>query len=142
MRQRTIMAMLALAALALSGCGKENNCTVSFGATNFSINPNAAGDFAGLNHVGGYAYATGGHRGVVIVRTAYNEFVAYERTCPEDNSSRVSVSAEWGSSILECPTCHSLFIVESYGMPADGSATTCPLFQYNTSYTDGLLYVY
>lgn len=134
--------ILLLPLMLFAACGKDNGCTVSIGATNFVINPNSAGDWAGLNNVGGYAYATGGHRGVVIVRTGLNDFVAYERTCPEDNTSRVVVSESWGASILECPTCHSRFIVDNFGLPTDDSATPCPLYQYSTTYSGGELYIY
>ena len=109
--------------------------------TNFTIEPNSA-YYSGLNNVGGYMYFTGGHRGVVVVRTAYDQFVAYERTCPADSTSRVEISEEFGSSVLECPDCHSCFSVYADGVPLDGSATPCPLYQYSTSYSGGQLWVY
>lgn len=133
------MAILTL--FMLPSCGREEVCKVSIGATNFSIEPNSA-YYSSLNNVGGYLYLTGGHRGVVVVRTAYDQFLAYDRTCPHDNSSAVEVSDDWGSALLQCPTCHSRFVVESDGMPIEGSATSCPLYQYSTTYTGGLLYVY
>lgn len=111
------------------------------GLTNFKIEPNAA-YYSGLNNVGGYMYLTGGHRGVVVVRQAYDQFVAYERTCPADSTSAVKVSDEWGSAILECPQCKTRFIVDADGMPMDGGATSCPLYQYSTSYSGGVLWVY
>ena len=125
----------------VASCGRENRCTVPIGMTNFQIEPNAA-YYSGLNNVGGYIYLTGGHRGVVVIRTAYDQFVAYERTCPADSATAVQISEEFGSSVLECPVCHSCFLTFADGMPMDGSATSCPLYQYSTTYSSGLLYVY
>lgn len=140
MRSR-ILNIAFLMALLLTACGRDHQCKVSIGATGFHVEPNSA-QYPGLNNVGGYQYLTGGHRGVVIVRTAYNDFVCYERTCPCNDSSQVSVSKTWGSSILECPDCHSLFSVYNDGMPMDGSVTSCNLFQYSTTFDGTKLYVY
>lgn len=125
----------------LGACKKTNQCKVSIGNASFSIDPNSA-LYSRLNTVGGYEYFSGGHHGVVVVRTGYNEFVAFERTCPLDDSSRVVVSETWGSTILECPTCHSLFSTHNYGTPMDGSATPCSLYPYSTTYDGSTLYVY
>ena len=133
-----ILVIAATMTLCVS-CGGDKQCNVSIGATNFSIEPNVT---YGLYNVGGFQYFTGGYRGVVVVRTGYDRFAAFERACPEDNNTAVVVSEEWGSTMLECPTCHSCFIVEADGMPLDGSATRCPLYQYNTTYSGGVLYVY
>ena len=119
--------LLLFSALGVA-CERDGQCSVSIGSANFTIEPNTA-YYYGLNNVGGYMYFTGGHRGVIVVRTAYDHFIAFERTCPEDNTSAVVVSDDWGSSILECPSCHSRFIVEADGMPLEGSVTPCPLYQ-------------
>lgn len=133
--------LLALSTIALTSCGREQRCNVPIGMTNFTIEPNSA-YYSGLNNVGGYMYLTGGHRGVVVIRTAYDQFVAYERTCPADSTSAVEVTSDWGSSILECPKCHTLFVVNADGYPMDDGATACPLYQYSTAYSGGVLSVY
>jgi hypothetical protein len=138
---KRILLFLITAALLAAACGRETRCYVPIGLTNFSIDPNSA-YYPGLNYVGGYMYLTGGHRGVVVVRTSFDSFVAYERTCPADSTSAVAISDEYGSALLECPECHSLFIVEADGYPMEGSATTCPLYQYGTTYSGGELWVY
>ncbi len=124
----------------LSACG-DSRCHVPIGNATFTIDPNSA-MYSQLNHVGGYMYFTGGHRGVIVIRTSYTDFLAYERTCPLDTTAAVAISDEWGSVALECPACHSLFLVDADGSPANGSATPCSLFQYSTTYNNGLLYVY
>lgn len=132
--------LLVLSTIALTSCGREQRCNVPIGMTNFTIEPNSA-YYSGLNNVGGYMYLTGGHRGVVVIRTAYDQFVAYERTCPADSTSAVEVTSEW-CFILECPKCHTLFAVNADGYPMDGGATACPLYQYSTAYSGGILSVY
>lgn len=138
MKPRTVLLLLLLI---FASCGKENRCFVPIGLTNFEIEPNSA-YYAGLNNVGGYIYLTGGHRGVIVVRTALDQFVAFERTCPADSTTAVEISSDWGSSLLECPKCHSCFLVYSDGIPMEGSAANCPLYQYSTLYSGGILYVY
>lgn len=111
------------------------------GITNFEIYPNDS-YYSGLNNVGGYMYFTGGYRGVVVIRLAYDQFVAYERSCPIDNTSAVVAYSDWGGQLLECPSCHTIFVTANDGLPLDGGATSCPLYQYNTSYSGGVLVVY
>lgn len=133
--------LLALFVFAALSCGKEERCGVPIGITNFTIEPNSA-YYSGLNNVGGYMYLTGGHRGVIVVRTAYDHFVAFERTCPADSTTAVVAAEDWGGTLLECPECHTLFNAYADGYPIDGGATACPLHQYSTSYTNGELWVY
>ena len=135
-----LLLLLPLLLTLAAGCG-DGRCHVPIGQTNFSIDPDAAA-YSQLNTVGGYIYLTGGHRGIIVIRTSYTDFLAYERTCPLDTSAAVAVSSEWGSALLECPVCHSLFLVNSDGIPADGSATPCSLFQYSTTYDNNRLYIY
>lgn len=122
-------------------CNKGERCYVPIGLTNFEIYPNDA-YYAGLNNVGGYMFLHGGHHGVAVVRLAYDQFAAYERTCPVDSNAAVVVSSDWGGQLLECPVCHTLFVTANDGLPLDGGATTCPLYQYSTSYSGGVLMVY
>lgn len=86
-------------------------------------------------------YLTGGYHGVIVIRTAIDQFVAFERACPLDGAA-VETTDDWGADLLECPECHSVFLTGSDGMPMDGSDTHCPLFQYSTTYSGGILYVY
>lgn len=133
--------IILLALILFTSCWEGERCAVPIGLTNFQIYPNDAA-YGGLNTVGGYIYLTGGHRGVIVVRMAYDQFVAYERTCPADSTSAVVTSSDWGADLLECPVCHTLFVTANDGLPLDGGATTCPLYQYSTSYSGGVLWVY
>ena len=127
--------------LLLLSCAREESCAVPIGITNFQVYPNDA-YYSGLNNVGGYMYLTGGHKGVIVVRLAYNQFAAFERTCPKDHDCAVEASGDWGGDMLECPSCHTCFVTASDGLPLEGGATSCPLYQYSTSYSGGVLAVY
>lgn len=137
---KRLLPLLPLLLLALS-CGPDSRCFVPIGPANFSIEPLSAAHY-GLNHVGGYEYLTGGHRGIVVIRTGYEDYVAYERTCPLDSTEAVSISEEWGEAVLECPHCHSLFSVYGDGAPMTGSLTPCNLFKYGTTFDGRTLWVY
>jgi len=145
-RHRILSAPLLLtgaALLLLAACDRERVCHTVSGLTNITIRPNEAGRYAALNNVGGYLYLTGGNSGVIVVRTGYDSFLAYERACPSGDGDRVTISGDdWGSDVLVCPTCGSQFLTAADGMPLDGSTTPCPLFQYSTSYDGTTLYIY
>ena len=132
----------SLLLLCLAACGPDEGCHVSTGDARCELRPYGDARLVSLSHVGGYVYLTGGHRGVVVLHTGLNDFVAYERTCPCDDSSRVEISRDWGSSVLECPRCHSCFDPLNFGMPFDGSATSCALYQYSTYFDGTLLHIY
>ncbi len=143
MKRRSLLFLLALATCWLLpiGCNRGDHCRVPIGEANFTIQPNNAA-YSGLNNPGGYNYFYGGHRGIVVVRTFLDEFVAYERTCPLDTNTQLFVSDSIGAAVLECPRCLSRFSTYSDGMPLDGSATTCCLYQYSTHYDGTNLTIY
>lgn len=136
-----ITTFLIACIVCLTSCQRENSCHVTIGDAHCSFNPTGDALHIGLSTVGGYEYLMRGAHGVVVIRTGLTEYVAYERTCPCDDLSRVSMSEEWGG-LLECPTCHTLFNPLNYGFPMDGGATPCPLFQYTAYYDGTQLHIY
>ncbi len=136
MRKIAAIAILTLCATLLSSCKKDEEAPLAY--VNFTIDPNSPA-YGPLNTVGGYAYLTGGYCGVVVFRTSYNEFVAYERGCPVDNSTGVEVNPD-NSVIMTCPKCQSQFVYTD-GTPIQGPARS-PLRQYNADYSGGLLHIY
>ena len=135
-----VLAVAAVFVFVVTGCQKTERCKVSIGDARFHIEPNSAA-YGNLNSVGGYEYFVGGHRGVVVVRMGINDFAAYERTCPEDNTTAVEVSDDWGSTVLECPVCGSRFNDYGNGEPLTGSATSCCLYEYYCHYDGRTLYM-
>ena len=134
-----IVLLLILAASLLAGCDKDRMCKVPIGDANCQIDPNSA-LYPGLNNLSGYQYLYGGYQGIVVIRTNWSEFVAYECTCPNDHG-RLEMADGYGNLVLECPECGSQFSTFADGAPIEGSKTSCFLQQYNTYYDGRLLYI-
>jgi nitrite reductase/ring-hydroxylating ferredoxin subunit len=88
----------------------------------------------------GYEYLIGGYQGMAVIRTGWNEFMAYECTCPHDHG-RLAMDKDYGNLVLRCPLCGSGFSTFGDGFPLDGSLTSCPLYHYNTYYDGAILYI-
>lgn len=88
--------------------------------------------------INGYLYIHGGNRGICVTHPASNEFMAFERTCPHDHGSAVAMREDSDGLILQCPSCGSRFLSID-GTPLEGSATSCSLYQYGTSYNGSSL---
>ena len=125
--------------LLLGGCDKDRMCRVPLGDATCQINPNSA-EYPGLNNLSGYQYIVGGYQGLVVIRTSWSEFVAYERTCPHDEG-RLEMAEGYGNLVLQCPECGSQFSTFADGAPMEGSLTSCLLRQYDTYYDGTLLYI-
>lgn len=133
-----IAAMVAILVLTI-GCDKERMCRVPTGNATCQIDPNSA-LYPGLNNCDGYEYLVGGYNGIVVIRTSWNDFVAYERSCPLD-SAILDVPDGYGNMVLECPRCGSRFSTFIDGTPLEGSRTSCMLYEYNTYYDGRTLYI-
>lgn len=119
-------------ALTLTGCKEDNinnnNDFFTPVQVYLSINlslPNAAP----LAVPQGFIYETGGNKGIIIYHTIYNEYVAFDRTCPHNPGDACSyISMDSSSTFYRCgqynpdwkPCCNSKFD------PATGSAVTGP----------------
>jgi Rieske Fe-S protein len=98
--------------------------------------------FVPLNAVGGWTYASGGNRGILIYRKTQSDFMAFDRTCtylPADVSETVSVDAN-NSLIATDAHCGSKFQITD-GTVNKGPATL-PLKAYQTSFDGNLLHIY
>ena len=123
----------------LVSCDKDYMCQVPIGDATCQLDPNSP-LYPGINNCDGYEYLFGGYQGIVVVRTGWNDFVAYERTCPAD-SGRLDMAEGYGNIVLECPRCHSQFNTFGDGAPLSGSTTSCFLHQYATYYDGRTLYI-
>ena len=135
----TNYSLLLLTLILLYSCGKENQCYVPIGDATCQIDPNSP-IYAGINNCDGYEYLVGGYQGIVVVRTSWNDFAAYERTCPAD-SGRLEMASGYGNIILECPICHSQYNTFDDGAPLSTSHTYCYLYKYGTHYDGRILYI-
>lgn len=131
------LALLAL--LWLASCDKEKRCYVPIGDATCQLDPNSP-LYAGLNSCDGYEYLVGGYNGIVVIRTGWNDFVAYERSCPVD-TGRLEISPDNGNLILQCPKCGSRFSTFAGGAPVTGNTSPCYLYQYGTYYDGRILYI-
>lgn len=127
-----------VAALALAGCVPDR-CNTPFGEGAI-INIREA-QYAELMNVGGALAINRGHRGIVITRVGFSQFVAFELACPADHDVALDSIAGWGYSMLQCPVCASRFYAQT-GLPLDGSSTYCPLYEYSTSFDGAMLEIY
>ena len=94
-----------------------------------------------LVSVGGWKYFAGGNRGVIVYRKGFNEFAAYERTCPylpEEPSAIVAVDTT-NKIILKDLSCNSQFLLCD-GSPISGSAVF-PLRQFRCIFDGTVLRV-
>ncbi len=140
MTNRVLFVFLA-GILLLCGCKDQERCNTPIGDARCTIEPDSP-LYHSLNTVGGYEYLIGGYRGLVVIRTALNDFICFERACPACHEVAVEASSDWGASVLECPQCGSRFSSYTDGIPLDGSATRCPLNQYSTTFDGRSLHIY
>lgn len=122
-----------------SSCSRDSVCNTPFGVGgDIDI---TQPDLASLQSVGGTVTINRGYKGIFVRRISYGEFVAFECACPHCHEVRLLPYEGWEGSVLECPTCHSLFETE-YGNPLEGAATSCPLYQYYTHFDGYILSIY
>lgn len=94
-----------------------------------------------LSSVGGWVNLTGGYKGIIVYRKSTDEFMAFERACPNDwKIDSAYVSVEPSGLILKCRSCGSDFLI------LDGSVVNgpseIPLKQYYTDYDGQMLHVF
>lgn len=122
-------------------CKKESQQNeIPVVAVNIAITPNST-EYIQLNTVNGWAYITGGYRGIIVFRASTNGFMAYERACPYDWEQTAAVLTVDNSGVTAtCPSCKSKFILVN-GSPYSGPSSY-PMKQYETSYDGVTLYIY
>jgi len=122
----------------LQAC-QTDHCQTPFGegGTIDITQPN----FSALSNVGGSVMINRGHKGIMVTRVTYTEFVAFECTCPNDTDVRLEADNVFGNSVLTCPTCGSRFSSLD-GSPFEGSATPCMLYEYSTIFDGQNLTIY
>jgi Rieske Fe-S protein len=85
---------------------------------------------------GGWAYAQGGIKGVIIYRRGMDEFVAFDRNCTYNEENSCGTATVDSSNVLiDCSCDGSVYNIFD-GSVNQGPATL-PLRQYNASYDGG-----
>jgi nitrite reductase/ring-hydroxylating ferredoxin subunit len=113
-------------------CKKDKNNAIPNIYVNFSINPNST-QYLKLNTVGGWAYVTGGVRGIIIYRASIDQFMAFERDCPYQPLNTCALVQVEKSGVVAIDSCCGSQFILTDGSPIKGPATTS-LKQYTTSY--------
>lgn len=89
-------------------------------ATDLTININLP-QYNSLSNPGGWAYVTGGSRGIIVYRIGLDEFSAFDRHCPYNVTQGCQVSVLDGIIAEDTVCCHSQFEI-LYGTPVTGPA--------------------
>jgi hypothetical protein len=131
---------LVVGAIILFSCKKEDPAPeIPYVYVNFSLNPNGT-EYINLNAVNGWETVVGGYNGILIFRKAVNEFVAFERACPNDPlKPGAQVRVDESGITCFCPVCGSKYIMID-GTPYEGPSHFL-LKQYAAVYDGSMLYV-
>jgi nitrite reductase/ring-hydroxylating ferredoxin subunit len=141
--------------IVLGSCNKKNDVIPDV-YVDFNLNINDP-EFINLNSTGGSVEITsrtnnGGYRsagydnnGIIVTAGGFNEFYAYDRTCPHDymlngNSIKVTIDAT-GFAKAVCPECKTVYELINFGTPSSGPSRY-PLKNYKTSFDNGYIRVW
>jgi hypothetical protein len=83
-----------------------------------------------LNSIGGWAYYTGGFRGIIIYRFSDVEFRAFDRACPVHPYDECAIVRVTDPPLANDDCCNSTFLLID-GSPVSGPARH-PLKEYRT----------
>lgn len=116
------------------GCKKNKN-NVPYVPVDVYINISLPA-YSNLNVIGGWAYVSGGNKGLIVYRQAADAFMAYDRICTYNASNSCGkVDVDSSGSYAICP-CDGGSKYQLYdGQVVKGPATFA-LKQYQTSYND------
>lgn len=120
--------------LIFAGCKKDdqnNQSQVPNIPTDITININLP-SYSPLNNVGGFAYAQGGSKGIVIYRVGLDQFAAFDRHCTYQVNNGCTIEVEDGTLAADLECCESIFEIVN-GTPVEGLAER-PLLAYNTQF--------
>jgi hypothetical protein len=130
--------LLALMMLLPLSCGKDGRHPVPDVMVNFTLNLEST-QYIELNVVGGWAYFTGGYRGIIIYRQSIDEFRAFDRACPYHPYDDCALIRVFDPPLATDTCCGSRFLL------IDGSVVTgpseWPLKQYRTFFNPPFLQV-
>ena len=126
--------------VSITSCKKNANSTVPLTPVDITIYVNSP-SYVNVSVVGGWAYITGGARGIIIYRKSTTEFNAYDRNCTYQSSSACAKVFVDGTGIIAKDTCcGSQFSI--YDGSVINPPATLPLKMYNTSFDGTTLHIY
>ncbi len=138
--------------LLLPGCKSEENQRIPNVFVDFTINLSdpmfndlqVAGNAVVIDKsYAGSASAGYNDHGIIVYRASENEFFAFDRTCPfEETLDQAVVLKNTGDITPECPKCHSKYVLPNYGYPTSDSPSRYPLKRYRVAFDGQILHVY
>jgi nitrite reductase/ring-hydroxylating ferredoxin subunit len=140
-----LLIFIVLPFLLVFACKKDNpEDQIPYAYINIYIEPNST-MYLPLNVVGGSVYLTAASpsKGLIVYRTGVDEFVAFERTCPNDpanNCDTGPVKIEHAGTTAVDSCCMSRFILQDGSVFAGPSKY--PLRSYRTEYNGSILHIY
>lgn len=124
--------LVITASLFLSSCIRNNNL-VPYVPVDLYINLYLP-SYSNLNAIGGWAYVSGGSKGIIIYRQTADVFSAYDRHCTHNADNPCgSVNVDSTSTFVEC-TCDGSQFQLYDGLVINGPAAFS-LKPYRTSYS-------
>lgn len=131
--------LLLIIAILLNSCRRDNGYIprVPVDVVINTLDP----QYQSLNGVSGWSYIEGGSRGIIVFRSGFEEFKAYDRHCtyePDNSCAKVSVSEVGLHAVDSC--CASKFQLID-GLPVDGPAAI-GLQQYNTRFDGNIIQIW
>lgn len=126
-----ITSLVILIVFATTGCKKENN-RANYPPVNQYLNITLV-QYNSLAVPGGWTYANGGLKGIIVYRKSSTEFIAFDRNCTYNEANSCGkAEVESDNVTISCACDGSTYNI------FDGSVTTGPasfaLKVYNTSF--------
>lgn len=130
-RSSFLLLFILMVLLPLS-CGKDSRHPVPDVYLDFPPINIESTQYLELNSIGGWAYFTGGFKGVIIYRVSYDEFRAFDRACPYHPFEECAIVRVTDPPLATDTCCGSTFLLLD-GSPVEGPSRH-PLKQYQTSF--------
>lgn len=141
MRSKIIFltAIVLFQGFVFSGC-KQNKSVIPYVQFNVVVNVQDP-QYQSLNGIGGWAYVEGGSKGLIVFRTDFNKFMAYDRHCPYKSSDACSKVSVDDIPVYATDTCCASKFQLIDGAPIEGPAAI-GLQQYNTSFDGNIIQIW
>lgn len=134
----------AIIAICLASCERNKNDVIPDTYVNFILDLNDP-EFVALSSFYGYVYinsntnnwgqkAAGYNNNGIIIFAGFDEFYAYDRTCPHDyavNGLSIKVNVKDGI-YAQCPQCKTTYALTNFGTPTSDTIGRYPLKNYRT----------
>lgn len=138
--QSKFQSILILSLLFLfAGC-RDNNNAIPLVAVDKEINLTLP-SYSALSVPGGWAYVSGGSKGLLIYNRGNDEFVAFDRHSPYNVDDACTVSVDTSNNVEVVDPCSGSKFSLYDGSVTNGPATL-PLKQYNTYLSGTILRIY